>query len=526
MLPILGVLIGTVVGGAVSLIGFGTGIGDIMNRRLNELFQSKVLTPDVVIACWYKGLITQEQYLKLMTYLGFDESRAMLLRDSSANNLNLGEILTLWYRWRDTPGSPVTVNDFWLKRRLMESGYNTDRIPELLEANRTVPTLQDTIVFAVRDVYETESVQSAGLLNGLPEAFVTEAKQRGLNRDDALKYWAAHWQLPSMTAVYEMYHRFYPGSGHTVEFTEEDMNVFFNLADIAPGYRERLKQLSYNPLTRVDIRRMYALGQYGDGENARPGLIRDYRQIGYSPFDANRLATFTIRSYSPKKKRLTPSQILTMYADNVWGESNREKALSLLKEGGYDESVGNHLLDYEDRKTIDAVEAMAIEAIQARYLLGEIESEGALNVELLKIPVTNEKAQSLIKQFKTEREKRLTRLSKNEYDSFYRSGLITENQYRKFLRDLGFTKEDINLLVSYKGNAKTNPDTLPSKENIIEWYSNEWIEPAAFVYYLRELGFRDEFIPLLAKGTGRELPDSVTSKLRIVKVNYEEILSS
>lgn len=521
MIPILGVLIGTVVGGAVSLIGFGTGIGDIMNRRLNELFQSKVLTPDVVIACWYKGLITQEQYLKLMTYLGFDESRALLLRDSSANNLNLGEILTLWYRWKDTPDSPVTVNEFWLKRRLMEAGYNTDRIQELLEANRSVPTLQDTIVFAVRDVYEPESVQSAGLLNGLPETFVAEAKQRGLNRDDALKYWAAHWQLPSMTEVYEMYHRFYPGSGHSVEFTEGDMDVFFNLADIAPGYRDRLKQLSYNPLTRVDIRRMYALGQYGEGENARPGLIRDYRQIGYSPFDANRLATFTLRSYSPKKKRLTPSQILTMYADNVWGESNREKALSLLKEGGYDETTGNYLLDYEDKRTIDAVETMAIEAIQARYLLGEIESEGALNVELLKIPVTNEKAQSIIKQFKTEREKRLTRLSKNEYDSFYRSGAITENQYRKFLRDLGFTKADIDLLISYKGSGKTNPDTLPSKEDVLSWYENGFIEPAAFVFYLREMGLRDEFIPLYAKASGKELTPELLAKLKIVQVDYE-----
>ena len=524
MLPVFSALFGAIVGGTVSLVGFGPGIGDIVTRRLNELFQAKLLTPDILITAYRRGILTKEQYIREMTKLGYNDEKALISLDSSQNGLNLGEIMTLYYRFKDRQSKPDWMGEIWLKRRLSESGYNLDREPEILEANRNVPTLQDTIVFAVRDVFEPEQVNAAGLLDGLPDTFVVEAQERGLSIEDAQKYWAAHWQLPSLTSVYEMYHRFYPGSGHSASFTEADMDVFFNLADIAPGYRARLKELSYNPLTRVDIRRMYTMGQYGEGEAARPGLIRDYRMLGYSPQDANRLATFTLRSYSSQKKKLTTAQILKFYVNNLWGEESRTTAIEKLKEGGYSNELAINLLDFQDRLILTGEEQKRIESIREQWINGTLETEAELHTKLMEIPVENAKAQALIKEFKSEKEKRVSRLSRNEYDEMYRDGAINESQYKRFLRNLGYPSEDIKLIISYKGESRTNPSKLPTKEDILSWYTNDLISPIAYIRYMREIGYRDELIVLYAQSEGKELEKEIVSKLHIVEVDDETYL--
>lgn len=524
MLPVLSALFGAIVGGTVSIVGFSAGIGDIVTRRLNELFQAKMLTADVLITAYRRGILTKEQYLREMTKIGYNDERAMISLDSSVNGLNLGEIMTLYYRFNERQTKPDWMGELWLLRRLSESGYNPERKEEILEANRNVPTLQDTIVFAVRDVFEEEQVKAAGLLEGLPETFVREAQERGLSREDAAKYWAAHWQLPSLTSVYEMFHRFYPGSGHNSTFTEDDMDVFFNLADIAPGYRKRLKELSYNPLTRVDIRRMYTMGLYGEGEAARPGLIRDYRMLGYSPVDANRLASFTLLSYSSTKKKLTPSQILKFYTNQIWGEKSRETAREKLKEGGYSDELASGLLDYEDRRIITQEERRKIDSIREQWIAGTIASEAELHTSLMAIPLENAKAQALIKEFNAEKEKRVSRLSRNEYDDMYRDGVITESQYKRFLRNLGYPSEDIELIISYKGESRTNPSTLPTKEDILSWYSKDFITPVSFIRLMREIGYRDEFIVLYAQSENKELEDEIVRKLHIIQVNDETYL--
>ena len=524
MLPVLSALFGAIVGGTVSIVGFSAGIGDIVTRRLNELFQAKMLTADVLITAYRRGLITKEQYLREMTKIGYNDERAMISLDSSVNGLNLGEIMTLYYRYANRQSKPDWMGELWLHRRLSESGYNPERKEEILEANRNTPTLQDVIVFAVRDVYEPEQVAAAGLLDGLPTTFVTEAQERGLNEEDAKKYWAAHWQLPSLTSVYEMFHRFYIGSGHSSTFTEKDMDIFFNLADIAPGYRERLKELSYNPLTRVDIRRMFSMGQYGEGEAARPGLIRDYRMLGYSPYDANRLASFTILSYSSTKKKLTTAQILKFYINNLWGDESRTTALEKLKEGGYNDELASALLDYEDRKYIDGKEQQRIDSLREQWINGTIATEAELHTALMEIPVENSKAQALIKEFKSKKESRVSRLSRNEYDEMYRDGVITESQYKRFLRNLGYPSEDIALIISYKGESRTSPSSLPTKDDILSWYTNDFITPVAFIRYMREIGYRDELIVLYAKSEGKELEEEIVRKLHIVEVNDETYL--
>ena len=370
-LPIIGFLVGGIGGAAISLVAFAPGFGDIVTSFMNGTFRARVPTPAELGRMRQMGLITEEDYEALMPSTGFSEYNTRKLWDSFLDGLNVQDIVRLYFRYKDNPTADYITDAPWVHRRLTQAGIREDALDEIIEANRPVPTLQDEIVFAVRDVYEPEQVEQAQLLSGIPEEWVKRVSRLGLRREDAEKFWAAHWSLPSLSEIYEMFHRLYPGSGHNFEFTEKDMDIFFNLADIAPGYRDRLKEISYNPLTRVDIRRMYAYGQYGSGSFATQQLIRDYRQIGYSPENAERLAKFTVDEYGEGRKRFTQSQITKFYVNSLWGDDSRKQAVIELKRLGYDDSQAELLLSYIDLQELSAEEADKIETVRQRYLAGE-----------------------------------------------------------------------------------------------------------------------------------------------------------
>jgi hypothetical protein len=437
----------------------------------------------------------------------------------------LTEVLTLWFRYGEEIGNTLGIDRKWLDLRLKQVGIDTKVFEETLEANRAVPTLQDVIGFAIRDVYEEESANQAQLFSGLPERYLTEAKKRGLSEEDAKLYWGAHWNLPSLTQVYEMFHRLYPGSGYTTSFTEKDMDTFFNLADIAPGYRDKLKDISYNPLTRVDIRRIYQMGLWGSGASAKARLIREYRQIGYDPLNAGILADFTIQSYGEGRKKFTASQIRKFYLNKTWGEENREKAILEFRTLGYDESQATALLNFIDLEEITKEEQIKIDAIKEQWLNGSIESEAELHTTLMKVPVSQEKAVKLLKEFETERTKRQSRLTRSEIDRLYKNSIITELQYREFLKNLGYIEKDIDLLVKSLGVNRVIADTLPVKDDIIAWYGMNTIGEVQYITYMRLLGYRDEFIDLYAEGVDRSLSEDVKEEMDLPKDDAYEILS-
>lgn len=516
-LPILSMLGGTLIGGAISLLAFGTGVGDIVNTKLNEGFQAKVLSAAELIRCYLKGVISESQFYSEMAKVGLNRDNSRRLAESTPDGLNTTEILTLWFRYGWENESVWNITDQWLRDRFSESGMSLNRMKEIIEANHPVPSLQDIITFAVRDVFEPEQVEQGQLMSGVPDIFLTECRRRGLDESDAKNYWAAHWQLPSLTQVYEMFHRLYPGSGYSETFTEKDMDVFFNLADIAPGYRDKLKKISYLPLTRVDIRRMWRAGFYQQNANATELLIRDHRQLGYSPEDAKRLASYVMQTEGSGRKKLTYSQIVRFYVNNLWGENSRKSALSELQSLGYSPEYAEKILEYVDLKNIDSKEKDSISAIKEKYLNGLIESEAELRTELFKIPLESGAVSKYIVEFNKELDKRKSRLSKTEAVALYSSGLIDEKYFRTLLSYQGYISKDIDLLIKYYGKGKTVEQTLPSKTDILGWYESGILDENGFIYYMRKIGFSDQLIYYYSKTTGIDFNEKALEKL-----NYDE----
>jgi len=523
-LPLIAAAGGALVGGFISIAAFGPGPCDVITKVMNKIFQARLVTERDLMRMYYKGYIDKAQFKEYMTFVGYTEGNADFLLQSYPDQISVTEAIRLFFRYRDKPGNAYNVDRDWLHKRLKQAGVDEAVYDEIVEANRPVPTLQDVITFAVRDVYEKEQADLAQLFSGIPDEYVKQAKERGLSEDDARLYWGAHWNLPGLTQVYEMFHRLYPGSGYAASFTEKDMDTFFNLADIAPGFRDGLKAISYNPLTRVDIRRIYSLGVWGTGEAARQRLIREYRQIGYDPNNAAVLADFTIKYYGEGRKKFTRSQVENFYNNKIWGVDSEERAVTELRRMGYDEDQAKTILKWNDLRRVTTEEKAKVDAIQEQWINGIIETEAELHAKLTAVPLEQSAVSKYMKAFETERLKRQSRLSRSEVDALYREKIIDEREYKNYLEALGYTEKDITRLIAFLGVSRTKPTALPSKDDVTGWYAAGTINPVQFVTFMRRLGFKDEYIQLYAIMSDRQLDTDILDKLELPKEGeYDEL---
>lgn len=169
-----------------------------------------------------------------------------------------------------------------IEREFRRLGIHPNYFGLYKELAYQIPPIADIITMAVREAFTPEIAQRFGQYEGLPSEFVAWAQKKGLSREWAERYWAAHWSLPSPQQGFEMLHR--------GVINRDELHLLLRALDIMPFWRERLIEISYNPLTRVDIRRMHLLGILTE-----PEVFQAYKDIGYNDLNAKRLTAFTVK---------------------------------------------------------------------------------------------------------------------------------------------------------------------------------------------------------------------------------------
>lgn len=159
-----------------------------------------------------------------------------------------------------------------------------------------IPPVADIITMAVREAFTPAIAARFGQYEDLPSEFVEWVGKKGLSREWAERYWAAHWSLPSPQQGFEMLHRGVIG--------EADLNMLMRALDIMPFWRDKLTQIAYRPLSRVDVRRMFALGVL-DVSSVR----KAYTDIGYNDYNADLMTQFTIKYTEGIKERAEAGKI-------------------------------------------------------------------------------------------------------------------------------------------------------------------------------------------------------------------------
>jgi len=253
------------------IAGYGLGmmlnpLQNYVNQIVNQTFPINIPGPDQVMELRLRNEIDEAKYHELMKKWGYSEEVSDKLFRLTERLMSAEAVIMLWRRG--------VINEAERNLLLRKIGIEDPKL--WIKATEYYPSPTDVIRFAVREVFTPSIAARYGLYQDIPPEYYKWAEKVGLPKEIAEFYWAAHWNLPSATQGYEMLHRGI--------ITEDELKTLLRALDVMPYWRDKLIKISYNPIPRVDIRRMYDLGFLKDEE-----LEEHNRFIGLSPEDAKRL---------------------------------------------------------------------------------------------------------------------------------------------------------------------------------------------------------------------------------------------
>ena len=322
------------------------------------------------------------------------------------------------------------IDDAQLKDTLKKTGWIDEDIDNVLKAAFFIPPVQDLITMAVREVFTPEIAEAFGQFEDFPPEFVTQAKKQGVSEEWARNYWGAHWRLPSVQMGFEMLHR-------QVIDTKE-LSLLMRASDIMPFWREKLIEISFSPLTRVDIRRMHRVGVLTEDQ-----VNRAYHDIGYSDENAERLTDFTLKineGFGDEDDNaladLTRGNIIAFLKDGVL---SGEEAQNLLVATGSSEEAAELFilsaeLELEAEARKDAV-ALVLEKFK-----GGTTTFSSAQRELEGLGLTEFEKQKALNTLEREQARANKLPSKADLDKFRRRGIIEDSEYLSQMRLIGFSE--------------------------------------------------------------------------------------
>lgn len=219
-------------------------------------------------------------------------------------------------------------------------GYldNTE-VENLWQTTFQLPTQTDLIRMMVRDTDDPNVVDRFGLDSDFGAKFGGTLKEwaekQGVSEDIMRHNWRAHWTIPSPTALFEMYHRLSRlPAGDKSAVSLDDIKAALQQQDILPIWIDKFLAISHPPLTRIDVRRAYDIGELDFDE-----LIEANMQQGYDRKNAEILAKFT---HKVKQLTIYGSKPIQLW---VSGAIDRQEASRRLKERLYDDGYIEDALD-------------------------------------------------------------------------------------------------------------------------------------------------------------------------------------
>jgi hypothetical protein len=303
--------------GAFVVKGVFAGVVDanaqVLLQEFGKQHPYQVLSVADAVTAYRLGSIDKEKVLETIRASGFAAEDAAIVINNARGPLAPGETIQAWNRG--------DITDDEATKALKAAGLDDRAIALAFKLAKVIPPASDLITMAVREAFSPDVVAKFGQDQDFPAPFGEWAEKQGLSKEWALKYWAAHWSLPSPSQGFEMLHRGI--------ITEPELEMLLRALDVMPFWRAKLTDIAYHVPTRVDVRRMHQVGVITDED-----LPRRYQAMGYSPADAATLAEFTLKLNSRKRPtpdealgQLTRANIVGFYTD---GLVTKERALALL----------------------------------------------------------------------------------------------------------------------------------------------------------------------------------------------------
>lgn len=375
------------------------------------------------------GIMSDEGFQDSMKKLGLHDKLIPLYLELARRIPNTGEIIA--GRWRGE------ISDAEFADLLKRQGYNQDSIDLYKELSKQLPPLSDLIHMLVRDAFNDSAASTYGYDEDFPQEINEFFAKQGYDPDWAKRYWRSHWNLPSPTQGYEMLHR------GLIDLA--DLDTLLKISDYPPFWRDKLRDISYNVMTRVDVRRLLQAGLIDEAKT-----LETYKRMGYTPEDAELLTQFAVMGITQEERDLTKTDVLNLYEEGLIDRS--ETAGNLVKMG-YDSAEAENILKLSDVNIAKATRTDLVSFTKEKFLAKQID-ENTARSELSQIGLKSQSVDRYLLNWNRATEIEAALPSLADVKKWYLLDYIDETKLRSFLVQHRHTGENIELYVRQLNDQK------------------------------------------------------------------------
>ena len=314
-----------------------------------------------------------------------------------------------------------------LREELKKYGFNDQEIDNLKLLYEIIPAPADLVRMAVREAFDPDYISRFNTMAEYPLEFEEFAAKQGITTEWAQKFWAAHWEIPSVLQGFEMLHR--------DVINDDELSDLFFARDLMPWWREKLKAISYHPLTRIDVRRVYRMGIID-----REQVYRTYLDLGYDEEKAEWLTRFTEMEQGEKERDLTKAEVLDAYTKKIIALDDVKNMLGDLGYSPIEVDILINVKDYQDFKEFKARE---LKRIKKMYLAGIYSANEAIN-ELGKLDLAGAEQNSLMTLWDSDKLAELRSPNKSDLDNLFKGQIINRVDYALEMQNIGYKTKHIN----------------------------------------------------------------------------------
>lgn len=252
---------------------------------LNAAIRPRLYTPEQALAAGLSHRIEMDDVDRYFAAAGYCEevSRGMIQAEKSKPSV--AELARMRRR------KMITDDEYTQLVRTL--GYIDDEWSErLFKLTEALPGPAEIVRFMQRDVEDSHIVDRFKLDDEFDDKYTGKVKEWAANAgvpDEVMKrFWRAHWDIPSPTALTEMFRRLrYDDVPADQKVSIDDVRTALVQQDILPTWVEKYIALMHPPLGRIDIRRSYQNGTLTDDETKRA-----LGELGYSDGNVDKLFKF------------------------------------------------------------------------------------------------------------------------------------------------------------------------------------------------------------------------------------------
>lgn len=381
-----------------------------------------LLDPQTAIRATQLNPANEAVALQSMTGQGLTDVQIGILREIYKVRLSASDLVNLRLLGKISEGE--------LSVRLGQAGIPQQEIGEIEHLAKQIPGPSDLVRFGLREAWRDDVASAYGYDQGQPAEMTEWLQKQGYGPEWAQAFWRSHWEIPSVGQMIEMFHR--------REIDQGELVQGLKINDVAPGWIDPLLGITYNLLTRVDVKRALRYGEYTIEQ-----VFEEYRQQGYDETRAQILTNIAVRESLDEAAGLTRSAVVAAYKKR---RLTRLEAIESLEDLGILEDVGQFYLDQADYDRSDDLLKQRVNNVEKRYKAGLLTEDQAF-AELGALGVGGEESRLEVESWAVTRKTAVKRPSRANLDEFVRQGIMGTDAYRDELANLGYDAQSIGLYV-------------------------------------------------------------------------------